>query len=422
MDKLQNALNLLSIDNEKYWDFEKEYRSGIHKIASYPATMVAAMQNDVIKAVVNNVSDVENILDPFHGSGTTLVEGVLYGLSPIGIDINPLASIITRVKLEGVNRKRVYRSIVEIEEKFISNKVYEKHGFPNIEKWFREDVILDLSKLRTYIIEEPVANVRRFFWVCLIDTIKKHSNTRNTTFKLHVKNSDVINNMENRVFEDFKKKVEGFVDLVPFYSREVAKGKQLKNGNCIFELKKIKENSVDFICTSPPYGDNPTTVTYGQYSILPLLWFSDSDLDKYAKQLLGNFSSIDTASLGGKLSTKAEQEVESLNKILNKINKQKQKKIIAFTEDYRKVLVELSRVLKDEKYMAITLGNRRVDNIKIPLDEITDEILRKQGVKKITMIERNIPQKRMPRKVSSVNEKAVESMNSEYLIIYKKEK
>ena len=31
-------------------------------------------------------------------------------------------------------------------------------------------------------------------------------------------------------------------------------------------------DSVDLICTSPPYGDNHTTVTYGQFSILPLLW------------------------------------------------------------------------------------------------------------------------------------------------------
>ena len=38
------------------------------------------------------------VLDPFCGSGTVLVEGVLNGLDSVGIDLNPIAYIISRAK------------------------------------------------------------------------------------------------------------------------------------------------------------------------------------------------------------------------------------------------------------------------------------------------------------------------------------
>lgn len=43
----------------------------------------------------------------------------------------------------------------------------------------------------------------------------------------------------------------------------------LKCGDSKELLGALDANSVDLICTSPPYGDNHTTVTYGQFSILP---------------------------------------------------------------------------------------------------------------------------------------------------------
>lgn len=69
-------------------------------------------------------------------------------------------------------------------------------------------------------------------------------------------------------------------------------------------MKKFRTNSTDFICTSPPYGDNGTTVTYGEFSILSLLWIDSKDLEISHELLMSNFASIDTFSLGGKKSRK----------------------------------------------------------------------------------------------------------------------
>lgn len=46
--------------------------------------------------------------------------------------------------------------------------------------------------------------------------------------------------------------------------------------------KLPKKYKFDVILTSPPYGDNHTTVTYGQYSYLPLSWIDLKDIDSNA--------------------------------------------------------------------------------------------------------------------------------------------
>jgi DNA modification methylase len=45
----------------------------------------------------------ETVLDPFFGGGVTLVEAALAGRTPLGFDINPLATFVTRMELERVD-------------------------------------------------------------------------------------------------------------------------------------------------------------------------------------------------------------------------------------------------------------------------------------------------------------------------------
>ena len=42
----------------------------------------------------------------------------------------------------------------------------------------------------------------------------------------------------------------------------------------------------DLLVTSPPYGDNTSTVPYGQYSYLPLQWIDLHDIDEDANSRL----------------------------------------------------------------------------------------------------------------------------------------
>ena len=402
-----------------YWDFSDVVSAGIHKISSYPATMVPDMQNELIRIIKGEDKSVQNILDPFHGSGVTLVEGMKNDLTPIGIDINPLANLITLVKLQGVSKNQI---------KFSNNRIinllykesfeFEIHDFYNINKWYREDFIETFSKIRAAIQKERYKNIRQYYWVCLINILKKYSNTRSSTFKLHVKTQEDIDSMSNDIIEDFIKNIEKSYVFLPSFVQY--NKKSLYIGKAEEILSEFADGTVDLICTSPPYGDNSTTVTYGQYSMLPLYWIDKSDLGKFDKRLIANYSSIDSNSLGGNQRVRSNFESSVLNDFLSRIDDKKQNKVKNFVLDYLNVMTELVRVLKVGKYIVLTLGDRRVDNQVVPLSTITTKYLESNGFILEKAITRNIPKKRMPRKVSKVGGNSVESMNQEHVLILKK--
>ena len=402
-----------------YWDFSDVVSTGIHEISAYPATMVPDMQNELIKLIKSEDKSVQNILDPFHGSGVTLVEGMKNDLTPIGIDINPLANLITLVKLQGVSKNQIKLSnnrIIKLLRK--ESFEFEIHDFYNINKWYREDFIETFSKIRAAIQKERYKNIRQYYWVCLINILKKYSNTRSSTFKLHVKTQEDIDSMSNDIIEDFIKNIEKSYVFLPSFVQY--NKKSLYIGKAEEILSEFADGTVDLICTSPPYGDNSTTVTYGQYSMLPLYWIDKSDLGKFDKQLIANYSSIDSNSLGGNQRVRSNFESSVLNDFLSRIDDKKQNKVKNFVLDYLNVMTELVRVLKVGKYIVLTLGDRRVDNRVVPLSTITTEYLESNGFILEKAITRNIPKKRMPRKVSKVGGDSVESMNQEHVLILKK--
>lgn len=402
-----------------YWDFSDIVSTGIHKISAYPATMVPDMQNELIKLIKSEDKSVQNILDPFHGSGVTLVEGMKNDLTPIGIDINPLANLITLVKLQGVSKNQIKLSnnrIIELLRK--ESFEFEIHGFYNIDKWYREDFIETFSKIRAAIQRERYKNIRQYYWVCLINILKKYSNTRSSTFKLHVKTQKDIDSMSNDIIENFIKNIEKSYVFLPNFVQYDKKNLYIGKAEDI--LSEFTDGTVDLICTSPPYGDNSTTVTYGQYSMLPLYWIDKSDLGKFDEQLIANYSSIDSNSLGGNQRVRKSFESSVLNDFLSRIDEKKQNKVKNFVLDFLNVMTELVRVLKVGKYIVLTLGDRRVDNQVVPLSTITTEYLESNGFILEKAITRNIPKKRMPRKVSKVGGNSVESMNQEHVLILKK--
>src|SRR5450759_3433112 len=60
----------------------------------------ASFGNDLAKNLINkNKFSTGTILDPFAGSGTTLVEALSAGYEAIGIDIDPIACLISRTQI-----------------------------------------------------------------------------------------------------------------------------------------------------------------------------------------------------------------------------------------------------------------------------------------------------------------------------------
>lgn len=407
---------MLATRSDNYWDFKDAKTAGIHKIAKYPAVMVAPMQAEILSTLVRSNSHYSTMLDPFHGSGVSLVEGGAIGLHVYGIDINPYAHLIAKVKLNPLNEKSVSVNNLDVNNKLHNETSYKKHTFTNITKWFRSDIIEDLSKIRHLICNIDDSSVRDYYWLCFGETVRVHSNTRTSTFKLHVKEEAKIESLENNVFNDFIGRINLYYKFISNNSSA-----ELYCDDSIEKMKSFDDSSFDIICTSPPYGDNGTTVTYGQFSSLQLNWIDIEDIG-CSRSWLDNFSKIDSASMGGAYSRhQVNREYLALKRFMKKITKEKHPKVLRFIADYETAFFEMARVLRPGGVMVLTLANRRVDNTEFPLVNITKELATYHDMRLDGVINRKIQNKRMPYRVSHVSEHgAVSSMSKETVLMFSK--
>lgn len=405
---------MFMLQDISYKDYRK--KSDIHGTALYPAVMVAPMQNDILAKLINE-NDCNTIFDPFHGSGTSLYESAKLSNSIrlVGCDINPLANLITKVKLQGVN-SNIYNDIKTLKGYISNDNSIENHDFNNINKWFRQDIIKSLSILNRSIIKIKNKQNRLYFWYMLSDIVRKYSNTRSSTYKLHIKPIDTINNIVDNSISDYLSNIDDNAGMF----EESNNNFHLYKSDILEKIKDFEENSFDISITSPPYGDNATTVPYGQFSMLSLYWIDPSDLELDGWEL-DNYAKIDNASLGSKkrISNLGSFELNLLKPYLDQISNSKKGKVINFFDDYFLFLKQLCRVTS--QYIVMTLGNRTVDGININLTDITKEYLEYNNFINIDLGKRKIVQKRMPRRTSTVNNKPVESINHEYVIIHKKQ-
>ncbi|GFO96342.1 modification methylase [groundwater metagenome] len=401
------------------WNFEKAdtkyYTHGIYK---YPAMMVAPIVKRLMDEYATPGESI--ILDPFCGSGSVLVESVLHDCESYGIDINPLALLLAKVKTTPIDSELLieeYRKFVEFKNKNIHN--LEVPNFFNVDFWFKPDVIKKLSVIKKWISEIEDEEVRNFFKVVFAETVRRASNTKNDEFKLvrlpekrlATHNPDVYITFE-KIFNHNVLKMEKFFRGCP---------QNRKKPHILDEDSRNKtsvpSNIIDLIITSPPYGDSKTTVAYGQFSRLSLQWLG---FNKIA-------TSIDKISLGGEVSKNNETKPHSrfLETVINQITKVDEKRareVLAFYIDLDKCFKEMDRVTHKGSVVCFVVGNRTVKGISIPTDEIISELFSYHNFKHEKTIIRKIPNKVMPSLNSPTNEqgKLSPTMTKENIVILRK--
>lgn len=86
-------INYLQVISEKgILDAEDaDRKENLHRLFMYPAMMVPATQNAILQAISDVVPGNSWAIDPFMGSGTSLMSCMEFGMNVYGQDINPFA-------------------------------------------------------------------------------------------------------------------------------------------------------------------------------------------------------------------------------------------------------------------------------------------------------------------------------------------
>lgn len=430
--RVLEQLNTLAID-QGYWDFRRgAMRDAMHGVTQYPAMMVPAMQGKLLDVLCDVLGPQIRVIDPFIGSGTTLVETMRRGLDFWGQDINPLAILISLSKTGPFNVAELDKAVERVHDIARSDRRWAVSvNFPGRDKWFTKTVLRDLSRIRRAIQKESNLWVRRMLWVALAETVRLTSNSRTSTFKLHVRSKEDLAARNMGTIAEFHKLA---TDAVQRANKECSllEGKgflheQAYEGTACVKIghsgSQLPGNELfDLLITSPPYGDGASTVPYGQYSFLPLQWidFCDISADTDAS-FLESTHEIDSRALGGsrrdalKRSESAAEESPTLRHYLATLSvlpPDRCIRVASFFADFLPVLDTICERMRPGAYMVWTVGNRSVGGITQPLDAILTELLQHRSCHLVEKLERAIPSKRMASRNSTT-----QTMRQEQVLI-----
>jgi site-specific DNA-methyltransferase (cytosine-N4-specific) len=385
------------------WDF-KQYNPNIysHGFHQYPAKFIPQLARKLLRIFTDQNSV---ILDIFSGSGTTLIESfLLHRRKAIGIELNPFAIFMARVKTKPINPGRLKESFLEIRSDY-NNPKFDLNNldkFHNINFWFKDDTIVELSILKKCIINIDSIDHQNFFLLILSDVIRKVSLTKHSGFKLHRDKMKLSSSFKPNVFLEFEKVFNKNIQLMnDFYdeSKDSQTEVLLIHGDSR-EKQNIEEASVDFILTSPPYGDSRTTVAYGQFSRLSWQWIkNDSNIYSLDNDLLGGKNNVSFNNEILDFSSTLKQQLE----VIKNENLLRAKDVLSFYIDLFETLKNAYFYLKKDKYFVLVTGNRTVKNVFLRTDIIISEFAKIIGFTVEKVLFRNIINKRMPEKNCPTN-------------------
>ena len=371
------------------------------------------------------------MFDPFAGSGTVVTEAVARGWDVTAVDLNPLAALLCRTKAGPFFPKAMAAATAEVLSRAPLSSGVASRWFPNVRKWFEPEVIDGLSRIRQAIEGVELRAARRFLWVAMAETVRLTSNSRLSTVKLHVKVA------EDRTPTDavavFARIATRNLELLSAETESLREAGCLRRGwpssqatvvlgdAAGADLRQVREPP-NVLVTSPPYGDNHTTITYGQHAYLPLQWIDLADTGAGDRSVLLRPTLIDSMSLGGHrangleraqgLVAKSAAAAATLRR-LAEIRRDHANKVGAFLSDLDLAFDNALHALAHESHAVITVGDRTVGGAKVPTARIVQDMMTNRGAVVIAAIPRRLPASRR----MAVRNNFASRMDTEWMLV-----
>jgi DNA modification methylase len=271
-----------------------------HYLFRYPAKFHPPVVQELLRRFTRPG---DQILDPFCGSGTLLVESAVLGRSALGIDVDPVAVEVSLAKtrhldlhrvshLAGLLAKRIQgieRSSAEYERRMftdISERQFSRSvkadglwvpEIPNLRHWFRQYVSIDLARILREIGElDATEDECRLFRVVFASILRNSSNAdpvpvSGLEVTAHMKRKEEAGRLVNppKLYNNaLRKSVKAVAELGRARSSSSSTSQNAVVGDAT-SLPLGSNGVFDLVLTSPPYNN---AVDYYRRHQLEMYW------------------------------------------------------------------------------------------------------------------------------------------------------
>jgi DNA modification methylase len=386
-DKLERLL-------ENDLSFLEGKRYLIHSLHAFAAKFPPQLPRYFIE---NLTSPGETILDPMVGSGVTVVEAWLLGRKAIGVDLDPLARLISRVR----TREYDSEAVIESGQKTLDNakKLTQVTYLPQamlekfdnetkafIDYWFDPSVQIELAALILAICEEQEEYLREFLQLIFSSIIVTKSGGVSLARDLaHSRPHKVNDKIIKSPFSVFSsqllraKKAIKEIETLPKGNVDIV------SGDC--RSLNIGSNSVDLIVTSPPYAN---ALDYMRAHKFSLVWLGDKikDLSTLRSQYIGS------EKWGNGYNIELPNDIDQVLDLLGQQDSTKSRVLKKYYYDMELALKEMLRVLKPGRAAIVVVGPSTMRGLKIETHHHLALIAQNLGFSIINNVRRPIDRNR----------------------------
>jgi site-specific DNA-methyltransferase (cytosine-N4-specific) len=248
--------------------------------------------------------------DPFSGTCRTLMAAAAQGAECLGMDVNPLAVLIARAKLN--------KESPNVEQLLLRSRDFRTHVFQELQlqpgrkvTWFSQQTCTELTQIINWLNSEQLTKeVRTFLAAILSATTREVSYCRKDQWKLHRMPQKRRTKYVSSPWEVFERRLRRATLELDSYEPPTGQVSiHLGDSTRSAILRRcVRDRTFNLVVTSPPYGDSRSTVSYGDVSSLCLgvlqhltglniPFISSSDIDEHClggRQGDGEHDLVDT--------------------------------------------------------------------------------------------------------------------------------
>lgn len=397
LEKLE-ADKLKFIKNSRSGTFADNMKLPIHRWFRYSAGFSAEWVESLINEKTRD--SLFTILDPFAGSGTTLIAAEKSGVISYGLESHPFVAKIAGTKLLWnevceIDFKNTALELLEIAKQNTSRSILKiASAAPLLKKCYTEEHLLELFALKESFEENFVENPSyELTWLLITSILRVCSHAGTAQWQYVLPNKTKSKTLAP--FQAYYAKVNQMVEDIQYAKLHMKSSATL----LIHDSRKIPEiapNSVDLVITSPPY---PNNYDYADATRLEMTFWGEikgwGDLNDAVRKFIIRSCSQHSAADKINLSHILQEEPltpirEELTLVCNQLAEIRLTKggkktyhtmVAAYFLDLALVFRMLRRVCKPGSSICFVIGDSAPYGIYVPVDKWLGALALNEGFK-----------------------------------------
>ena len=347
-----------------YLFISRDQRALTHGIHKFPAKFFPELPRWIIKRF-SKPGDL--ILDPFMGSGTTNLEASILDRHSVGIDVDPLARFLAKVKTTVLNEDVLVIAWRQLHDRVNSYKEPSHFDgvpeFPYRDKWFQPYVLKELAHIKREIEDsDTTQKTKDFFQICFSSVIRQVSEADNNCTRTVIRKSLNKQVPPKMALNLFLKRTDVQVkNMVQLAALNPSGNVFIPNNVDARDMPVVNNHSINLALTSPPYVN---AVDYPRTHQLETYWlgFATGSLQPLKKKHIG--TEVVRASEYAKLHSSGCAEADDVISKIYEIDPRRAFIATKYLWDMFTNLREIYRVLKSGAIYVIVVGNNRIRGIE----------------------------------------------------------